>query len=77
MGPQVNSLGKWKTALQMVAMSLLLVLRNADHLMGDHPLCECARPVGQCLERSVAGPVRVPGSLCPLFTCGHDAPVAS
>jgi hypothetical protein len=50
--PQVNSLGKWKTALQMVAMSLLLVLRNADHLMGDHPLCECARRIGQCLQRS-------------------------
>ncbi|EFN56690.1 hypothetical protein CHLNCDRAFT_51707 [Chlorella variabilis] len=31
----VNSLGKWKTALQMVSMSLLLVLRNADHLFHD------------------------------------------
>lgn len=38
--PQVNSLGKWKTALQMVAMSLLLVLRNADHLLGSEPLGE-------------------------------------
>lgn len=37
---QVNSLGKWKTALQMVAMSLLLVLRNADHLLGSEPLGE-------------------------------------
>ncbi|KAL4419628.1 hypothetical protein ABPG77_008569 [Micractinium sp. CCAP 211/92] len=35
---KVNSLGKWKTALQMVAMSLLLVLRNADHLLGSEPL---------------------------------------
>ncbi|PSC69713.1 CDP-diacylglycerol-glycerol-3-phosphate 3-phosphatidyltransferase [Micractinium conductrix] len=34
---KVNSLGKWKTALQMVAMSLLLVLRNADHLLGGEP----------------------------------------
>ena len=31
---KVSSLGKWKTALQMTAMSLLLVLRN-DHLVGD------------------------------------------
>ncbi|KAI7840613.1 hypothetical protein COHA_005635 [Chlorella ohadii] len=35
---KVNSLGKWKTALQMVAMSALLLLRNADHLLGDEPL---------------------------------------
>jgi phosphatidylglycerophosphate synthase len=42
---QVNSLGKWKTALQMVSMSLLLVLRNADHLWGEaepSPQCEAA-----------------------------------
>ncbi|GAB4818680.1 hypothetical protein N2152v2_005726 [Parachlorella kessleri] len=32
---KVNSLGKWKTALQMVAMSALLLLRNADHILGD------------------------------------------
>jgi CDP-diacylglycerol---glycerol-3-phosphate 3-phosphatidyltransferase len=32
---KVNPLGKWKTALQMVAMSLLLVFRNGDHLLGD------------------------------------------
>jgi phosphatidylglycerophosphate synthase len=31
---KVSSLGKWKTALQMTAMSALLVLRN-DHLVGD------------------------------------------
>lgn len=31
---KVSSLGKWKTALQMTAMSLLLVLRN-DHLIGN------------------------------------------
>lgn len=31
---KVSSLGKWKTALQMTAMSLLLVLRN-DHLVGN------------------------------------------
>lgn len=31
---KVSSLGKWKTALQMTAMSLLLVLRN-DHLLGN------------------------------------------
>lgn len=41
---QVNSLGKWKTALQMVSMSLLLVLRNADHLLaaeaGPSTKCE-------------------------------------
>ncbi|KAI3426843.1 hypothetical protein D9Q98_006789 [Chlorella vulgaris] len=30
---KVNSLGKWKTALQMISMSALLVLRNADHLL--------------------------------------------
>lgn len=32
---KVNSLGKWKTALQLVAMSLLLLLRNGHHLLGD------------------------------------------
>ena len=31
---KVSSLGKWKTALQMTSMSLLLVLRN-DHLIGS------------------------------------------
>lgn len=31
---KVSSLGKWKTALQMTSMSILLVLRN-DHLVGD------------------------------------------
>ena len=31
---KVSSLGKWKTALQMTSMSILLVLRN-DHLIGD------------------------------------------
>ena len=31
---KVSSLGKWKTALQMTAMSILLVLRN-DHLLSD------------------------------------------
>ena len=35
--PAVNPLGKWKTALQMVAMSVMLVLRNGDHLLGDSP----------------------------------------
>ena len=47
---QVNSLGKWKTALQMVAMSLLLLLRNADHVLGDDPRCECER-VRACSDR--------------------------
>lgn len=32
---KVNSLGKWKTALQMIAMSALLLLRNADHVLGS------------------------------------------
>ena len=27
---------------QMVAMSALLLLRNADHLLGDEPKCECS-----------------------------------
>lgn len=31
---KVNSLGKWKTALQMVAMTALLVLRHADLILG-------------------------------------------
>lgn len=33
-GLKVSSLGKWKTALQMTAMSLLLLLRD-DHVMGS------------------------------------------
>ena len=33
--PAVNSLGKWKTALQLVAMSLLLLLRNSHQLLGE------------------------------------------
>ena len=33
---KVSSLGKWKTALQMIALSALLVLRN-DHLVGGDP----------------------------------------
>ena len=32
---KVSSLGKWKTALQMTSMSLLLILRN-DHLLWPH-----------------------------------------
>lgn len=31
---KVNSLGKWKTALQMVSMSCLLVFRNGEDLVG-------------------------------------------
>lgn len=31
---KVNSLGKWKTALQMVAMSVLLVVRQPAQDMG-------------------------------------------
>lgn len=34
---RVNSLGKWKTALQMVAMVLLLVLRKAEQLFPMGP----------------------------------------
>lgn len=34
---KVNSLGKWKTAMQMTGMSLLLLLRNGDHILGDEP----------------------------------------
>lgn len=32
---KVNSLGKWKTAVQMVSMSVLLVLRRGTLLVGD------------------------------------------
>lgn len=32
---KVNSLGKWKTAVQMVAMSVLLVCREATVLVGN------------------------------------------
>lgn len=53
---KVNSLGKWKTALQMVAMSALLLLRNADHILGSHVqgwwgtvhLLACLLPVSCC-----------------------------
>ena len=31
---KVNSLGKWKTALQMVGISALLALRHSDRLIG-------------------------------------------
>lgn len=34
---KVNSLGKWKTALQMVAMSWMFFLRKAGNLLGDKP----------------------------------------
>ena len=43
---KVNSLGKWKTALQMVAMSALLLLRNADHILGDEKRGGWSGPVG-------------------------------
>ena len=34
---KVNSLGKWKTALQMAAMSGMLLLRQPENLLGhDH-----------------------------------------
>ena len=32
---KVNSLGKWKTALQMVAMSAMLAVRRADFWLGE------------------------------------------
>ena len=35
-GPRPQN-STWKTALQMVAMSLLLVLRNGEHLLGNAP----------------------------------------
>ena len=35
---KVNSLGKWKTALQMVAMSAMLAVRRADSWLGDSAL---------------------------------------
>lgn len=34
---KVNSLGKWKTAVQMVAMSAMLFFRKADALLGQEP----------------------------------------
>ncbi len=34
---KVNSLGKWKTALQMVAMSGMLLLHRVENVLGsDH-----------------------------------------
>lgn len=32
---KVNSLGKWKTALQMVAMSGMLLLHKAQNILGS------------------------------------------
>ncbi|CAK0785707.1 hypothetical protein CVIRNUC_008918 [Coccomyxa viridis] len=41
---KVNSLGKWKTALQMAAMSGLLLLRRPENLLGhDHASLEHAQ----------------------------------
>ena len=38
---KVNSLGKWKTALQMVAMSGMLLLHRVENVLGsDHELLE-------------------------------------
>ena len=37
----MNSLGKWKTALQMVAMSGMLLLHRVENVLGsDHELLE-------------------------------------
>ncbi|KAK9806079.1 hypothetical protein WJX72_000337 [[Myrmecia] bisecta] len=33
---KVNSLGKWKTALQMVGMSAMMTFRRAEYLLGNH-----------------------------------------
>ena len=41
---KVNSLGKWKTALQMIAVSALLLLRNSDHVLGDDTHSEWGWP---------------------------------
>ena len=41
---KVNSLGKWKTALQMAAMSGMLLLRQPGNLLGhDHASLEHAQ----------------------------------
>ena len=41
---KVNSLGKWKTALQMAAMSGMLLLRRPENLLGhDHASLEHAQ----------------------------------
>ena len=41
---KVNSLGKWKTALQMAAMSGMLLLRRPENLLGhDHARLEHAQ----------------------------------
>ena len=38
---KVNSLGKWKTALQMVAMSGMLLLHRPENVLGvDHRALE-------------------------------------
>ena len=42
---QVNSLGKWKTALQMVAMSALLILRKSRDWAGLGPDAAAAADV--------------------------------
>lgn len=34
---KVNSLGKWKTALQMVGLSSLLSVREAERFLGYNP----------------------------------------
>ena len=53
----MNSLGKWKTALQMAAMSGMLLLRRPENLQGhDHAGLEHAQRAGHaCLLLLWAG----------------------
>ncbi len=44
---KVNSLGKWKTACQMVGLSALLSFREAHLLLGSRPASARLRPLAE------------------------------
>jgi CDP-diacylglycerol---glycerol-3-phosphate 3-phosphatidyltransferase len=65
---KVSVLGKWKTALQMIAMSLLLVLRN-DHLVGDSAIVYLHQASVACYGLLVVAAALATFSLARYFHC--------
>ncbi len=69
---KVNSLGKWKTACQMVGLSALLAFREGHLLLGSHPASARAQsPRPPLMHPLIATPCAAAPSV-PFHSCEHS-----